>query len=349
MRTRWVFSIGLLFLATWVVVEWRQRTPTPASDMIQSATVTRSVFLGTDPRTESLARLTALTWAELEPTLNQLLNDPLARDRVIDETATMDVSPVVFLRAFLLTGRGDAAAGWAAMTEVDAGEVPAAWVYAAWRLGVTTGAGPGNRFLPAARLAVTEGRLLGLPAARIQAVEGAWRASLQGYADSDPAQWTDLDGVLLAQARQLAGWRDTAGSLILAALKGGRVPALLRGELARLIAPGAEAASAEAGWQGLVDAAANDENVRAAMIAAAEKQVALRADFAAGKHAEVLASTEGLSVESAGDETVLLATLSAASAQDATAWSRWSTELVRRNPQPEVLTWIAKIRREAGL
>ncbi|MCC5023384.1 MAG: hypothetical protein J6386_11605 [Candidatus Synoicihabitans palmerolidicus] len=137
--------------------------------------------------------------------------------------------------------------------------------------------------------------------------------------------------------------------MVLAALKGGRVPVELQQEAAEMLAPvRAEARDATA-WQGMQAAARADAGVREAMEAVVTQQLALRQQFASGQHSEVVIKCRELDPRESGDETVLLATLASAVVKDGGEWARWSEEIVRRNPQPEVVAWIGQIRRETGM
>ncbi len=342
----WV-AAGVLLLGTWTLVELsRLREPTSAP---ASEPRVRSVLLGKNPRWDDLAVLEQVSWPEVEPTLNQLLGDSLARDRAVLEMGQAQAAPAVFLRAFLLAGRDEILSAWTALSPVAPEEVPAGWVYAAWRLGTAAGEGLGNRFLEAAVEAADAGAITGLPAGRVWAASGQWELALAAYHSSDPAEWTEIDGALLTQGRRLAGWQLATGTLVLAALKGGRVPVELQARLASQLAPVAEEAREEALWGEMQSAAAQDPSIARAMIAAAQGQVELRRLFAQGRHDEVTVRCAQIASSAAGDETVLLAVLSAAAVRDRDAWHRWSDELARRNPRQQVVAWLARIRSETGL
>lgn len=342
----WV-AAGVLLLGTWTLVEvWRLREPTVAPP---SEPRVRSVLLGKNPRWDDLSVLEQVSWPEVEPTLNQLLGDSMARDRAILEMGQAQAAPAVFMRAFLLAGRDEIQSAWTALSPVAPEEVPAGWVYAAWRLGTAAGEGLGNRFLPAAVAAADAGAITGLAAGRVWAASGQWESALAAYHSSDPADWREIDGALLAQGRRLAGWELATGRLVMAALKGGRVPAELQPRLAAQLAPATEEDRDEALWAEMQTAAAQDPSIARAMAAAAQGQVELRQLFAAGRHEEVTARCAQIAPSATGDETVLLAVLSAAAIRDREAWQRWSDELARRNPRQQVVSWLARIRSETGL
>ena len=347
MRPSHVALVGVGILGIWATYEWRRTQPheEPAPRV---AGIT-SPLLGVDLRTGDLSRLAQVEWTEVEAVINHLSTDPMARDRAIEELQGLKSGSALYTRAFLQVARGDAVGGWQSLQSIDVAEIPAPCAYAAWRLGIETNVGVDNRFWVAVQAAAESGNLGQLQTARVRGAAGEWEQAVTDYLASDPAQWTTFDLRVMAQAMRLAGWRGEVGTLVLAALKGGRVPPTLRNEAAKLIAPSQAEGAAQASWAAWQSAAAEAPELREVMNELVEQQLALRQRFARGDHRGVLDACAKLDPKETGDETVLLAVLAAASTRDAAAWENWSAELLRRNPQPEVMAWIAQIRTETGM
>jgi hypothetical protein len=339
--------VGLGMLAVWMTFEWQRLRPVEPTAPPRETVF--SPFLGMDLRTGDLSRLAELKWQEVESTINHLSVDSMARDRAIEELLDLQSSSAIYARAFLLAGRGDVSEGWHTLQNLDLTELPGAYTYAAWRLGVEANAGVNNRFWAAVKLATNAGELSGLRSARVRGVAGEWQLALTDYLASDPAQWTSFDLSVLAGSMRLAGWRGEVGALILAALKAGRMPVELRAEAAKLIAPSQTEKISQANWTAWQNAAAKLPELQDLMVAVVEQQLELRQRFAKGDHRGVIELCRDLDPKESGDETILLAVLAAAVTPDAGEGERWSEEILRRNPQPEVKKWITQIRSETGM
>jgi hypothetical protein len=179
--------------------------------------------------------------------------------------------------------------------------------------------------------------------ARVMGREGNFQRSLQAYLRSDPAQWASHDLELFSLLAQHGGVRFETLNMLLAALRAGRFKPELRGDLEKL-ASAAAAADSSPFRDDLQNWLQRNDGSREIAGRVAIRQLEIRRQFLQKEYARLLRDHAASNPTSQPDETVLLLTLSAATQTGTSELDRWSQELKRRYPQPEVQQWLETLR-----
>lgn len=335
-RASWALTgVSLAALAGW----WIASRPTALRADAELPTVpVQNALLGVDARVDELTALRTLSWPAVVPTAEALLRDAVARDRVLADTAGWAGAPLAALRGLLRSARGEAEAALAEFARVGANEMPLELLYAPFRLASELRPEAPNPYAPRLLQATREGRLTPLLAARMQAFAGDAPRAVQEYLRTDPAEWTRHDLRLLAVFLAHDGHRGAVAALLQAAWRGGRLDEPLRPAVLAVLRGAAthERATPAA----LVNLLNDDEAARGWFLDAVQTQADARAMFLARRDGELLATHATREVTAASNELVLLLTLSGARHRDRAAFARWSAELGRRFPEPEVQKWL---------
>jgi len=281
--------------------------------------------------------LKTMRWEDVVPTAEACARNELS-ESVLEYSVGLPEGPCVYLRGLLelsLSHPDQAHAEW---SRLDPTVMPPDFLYAPWRLAATRSGE--NRFAAPLAAAVKAGHAGPLVTARWHAADANWVAALETYLRTDPAEWSPHE---VDQFRMMKLNRPTArdaDQLMAGALRGGRVPQSLRGDLARLIKETPKPDKAA-----LAAALKSDPELAAAAIEAASRQLGLRQAFASNRFAEVVEKIRDEDPSGASDETVLLAFLSASQVDEKPLADRWAQELHRRKPTAETAQWIAEIRK----
>ncbi len=330
-----LFAAAVLILWGWM--EFRpdtrlgQGTPPPV-------VMGRDIASGLSVLDRDWTPLESMRWVDVGPTSSGFgANGPL-RQRFLEETTGATHPPMVYLRGLMLLTDNRPAEALAEFSRADLSEAPVEMLYAPWRLRSTLETDAPNPYTDRLVQAAREGTLTPLTAARVLAFTGDRSTALTRYLQTDPAGWTsfDVECFRLLRADE-ASAAETTG-MLMAALRAGRIPAALQPPVARLIRNQPEP-PAEIGPK-LVRLVQENPEIRAL----AEKSlISLLEDrrlFLEDKHAELLARHEKTPPGEVIDETAILLVLSASALPDQPAFARWSEELRRRFPQPEVAQWL---------
>lgn len=337
-----IVVFALVVVGVWAWLEFRPTGPVPGSQNLpESAPAGRNVLMGATVIQRDWAPLAEMSWEDIAPTAAYLAENGLLAQRFIEETGTVENAPARYLRGMVLLGQEKPPEALAEFAKVPTGEIPLLYLYAPWRLQLVLQPNQENPYSPALFTAADEEKLPPLIAARVWTVRAEFSKAIENYLRADPAGWAtvDLENFRLLMADE--AYRNDAGTLLLGAMKAGTVPEALRAESANLLL-------------GRTPSAPNPEKIREffetnpeALKIAEEVLRSLledRALFVQEKFSELVARHEKSIETEQIDESVLLLVLAAAAVPDQTAFDRWSQELRRRFPQPEVAEWIESLK-----
>lgn len=281
--------------------------------------------------------LKAMRWEDVVPTAETCARNQLI-DFVMECSAALAEGPCIYLRGLLELSRADPGRAHAEWSRLDPAVMPPDFLYAPWRLAPTQ-AGE-NRYAAPLAAAVKEGRAGALVTARWHAADANWVTALENYFRTDPGHWSPHEVEQFRMMKLHSPTARDADQLMAGALRGGRVPQSLRGDLARLIkeTPKPDKAALAATLK-------SNPELAAAATEAASRQLALRQAFASNRFAEVVEKIRTMDPSAASDETVMLAFLAASQVGEKPLADRWAQELNRRKPTTETAKWIAEIRK----
>lgn len=281
--------------------------------------------------------LKAMRWEDVVPTAEICTRNQLI-DFVMECSAELAEGPCIYLRGLLELSRADPDRAHAEWSRLDPAAMPPDFLYAPWR--VAGSRGGDNRFAVPLAAAVKEGRAGALVTARWHAADANWVTALESYFRTDPAHWSPHEVGQFRMMKLHSPTARDADQLMAGALRGGRVPQSLRGDLARLIKETPKLDKAA-----LAAALKSNPELAAAATEAASRQLALRQAFASNRFSEVVEKIRDAELSDATDETVMLAFLAASKVGEKPLADRWAQELHRRKPTPETAQWIAEIRK----
>lgn len=288
--------------------------------------------------------LASLSWNDLAATAEGISADQNLRDQVIAITAGMQHPPALYLSALLLMAANDLPSALETFLLIPPTQIPPTHLYAPYRLHNGLRPSQPNPFLAEVNRAVAENGVPPLIQARVLAGQGRLPDALKAYLKTDPAEWTDLDLRALRGLRMHAGLANNTATMLLAALKGGRVPSALRPQLIEVLKAPLESSTMDDLKGQLLEQINRDPDIRRAALAGAEQQLKVRQEFVGRNYRGMLDGNRIENAMSLPDETVLMLVLSAARLQDSSAFDAWTQELTRRYPTPEVKQWIKELR-----
>lgn len=294
----------------------------------------------------NIQELERLSWADLARTARASFESPKLPDQLLAATIHSTNPPVRYLRGLILVARGDARKALEAFDSVPLATIPAAHLYAPYRVHGELRLTQPNPYRAPLLAALGTRNLPPLLAARVEAREGKESDALSDYLRSNPADWTRHDLELLRGLTLNPALRPEADTLIRAALRGGRIPEALR--------PGfVEALKTKPAPQALgtmrTETASflrQHPDIQSAAVTGAVRQLDFRQAFLKHDFARLLSQNQATEPMNASDETVLLLVLAAARQADRPAFDQWSQELRRRHPEPEVNRWLKELRND---
>lgn len=293
------------------------------------------------------AVLPKATWDNLDQLFSATAEDPELQKRFLDSAADSTEPVSQFVAALLHLTQGNTEEALTAFRKLPIEKVPANHLYAAYRLHQQLAADQANPYRPRLRKAIEQGELTPLLSARFLAHEGDVEASLKQYLKTDPANWVNHDVDNLRIMRLHAGLGSEVDRLVKGALRGGRITSDVKNRIYTVMVSQREDFDAVLKSR-LSERIRNDEDTRKLVAQAAIKQLEIRRRFVREEFAELLKAHAKEDATQLSQETVLLLTLAAAREKNTTAFDLWSGELRRRNPQPEIETWIKSLRAEIG-
>lgn len=294
--------------------------------------------------TPDLARLERLKWSEVLPTAEGWCADAAHARDVLAATVATRHPPTLYLRGLLILAQGDRPGALATFQAVPIDVVPESYLYAPYRLQIELQPDAPNSFRAPLVRAAAQGRLPSLLEARVLAREAHPKQALNGYLRSDPSQWTDYDLNLFPFLLNHAGLERETRAVLRGALRGGRVHPELRTQLETLATGAPEPSTPTAVQNRLAPLLQGTPESRALAGQVAIQHLEIRRQFLQKHYAQLLGQHTHADPAAQADETVLLLTLSAARQADARALDRWSQEIKRRFPEPEVEQWIKNLR-----
>jgi hypothetical protein len=293
-------------------------------------------------------QLQSMKWEDIAPTIEGLVSSDCTPDTLLALANGMTNAPATYFRALLLLSQNKLESALALMESIDQKQLPAGHLYAPYRLHALLRPTIPNPYIADLKAARDQRNLPELAEARLNAQQGAAADALKAYMRSDPRDWTGHDVELLTGMLRHAGVGGDTRSMVSAAVRGRRMDPKVKAELSALVAGRQRGADATGILQtNLLEYLKRDSAARDIAISAATNQLQFRQRFARGEHQALLAEHKLSHPVNMPEETVLLLTLAAASERSALDLDRWSHELKRRNPSPEVASWIQEIKRAA--
>lgn len=224
--------------------------------------------------------LKTMRWEDVALTAEACARNRLS-DPVLEHSAGLSEAPSDYLRGLLELSLSHPDRAHSERSRLDPAAMPPDFLYAPWRLAATQAGG--NRFAAALAAAVKEGRTGALVTARWHAADADWAVALETYLRTDPAGWSPHEVEQFRMMKLNSPTERETDQLMAGALRAGRVPQSLRGDLARLI-KGAPKPDKDA----LAAALKSNPAFAAAATEAASRQLALRQAFASNRFAEVV-------------------------------------------------------------
>lgn len=334
----WIGSLGVLLTLGGVGVRCFSGA-SGAAEVRAGARDVLSLEPGSKP---DYSRLLSIRWPQIVPTLEGSCAQPSHAAAALAATATVAATnaPTLYLRGLVQLGQGDSSGALRTFQTIPVEAIPAAHLYAPYRLQGELRPTQNNPYRAPLVRAAKHGELPPLIAARVLAREADPQEALAHFVQSDPAAWTSYDLGLFPLLLRHAGLERDTRTMLFAALRGGRIKPEQR-DAVRSLASEKAPTVASASFKTLLK---SDPESRELAGRVAIHQLELRRKFLAREYGELLKDYAASDAVAQPDETVLLLTLSAARQLDRPALDRWSQELKRRNPQPEVDQWIKNLR-----
>jgi len=335
-ETLLIFVFAVSVITVWAWQEFRGTQP-PASPSASTPPTPAHLYFKLGNEKSAIDKL---TWDDIPGAVSYLSERNRQADQFLEDAKDSQNAKAAYLRGLLLLGRNQPAEAAASFRGIAAGTLPSPLLYAPWRLMDELQPQAGNPFRSAMLQAADEGAVAPLIAARVFSAQGRPDKAIESYLKTDPGAWTPHDigcfRFLLADEAS----RNEAGAVLLAALKGGKLPAGPRELAARLLL--AEQAN-QADPPKLKEFIKNNPEAATAAGRLIRSLTEDRKLFVEQKFSELLEKRRADRPEALIDESILLLTIASAGVSDTEAFGKWSRELQRRFPQPEVESWIQSL------
>ena len=287
--------------------------------------------------------LKTLSWTDLGPTAESAGSSQGMREKIIAVTSGTQNHPTLYLRALLFMSQSDLSSALSTFLQIPPSEIPSIYLYAPYRLFNEQRPSQPNPFADSIRKAAERQELPLLMQARIHVNDGRFPEALKAYLKTDPAEWSDIDMRALGGLRIQAGTANDAAVILQAALRGGRLPGNLRTQAVEVLKAPRDQTAMEDLKDKFIAQLKTNENLRRSAITGAVQQLTARQQFASRKYKELQAEYAARIPSDLPDETVLMLTLSSARIQDMPSFQRWSQELKRRYPTPDIEQWLSQL------
>ena len=283
-----------------------------------------------------------MRWCDVAVTVKDC-NDRGVAERVLSLVATWDSPTAVYFKGALELASSRPAEALAHWSGLEWPTIPPDYLYTPWRLHRELHPGETVPFEEHLAVAVAERQVLPIVQARYHCQHTDYRASLEAYFQTDPAQWTTSDIQNFYRFQRFAPLARDSKLLLAGALRGDRVSAKIRGVVAEIERTGNGEADDDLKGRLLSALRANPE-LRQVAVDAAKYQLDLRKAFGEGRFSDVVKEGETLELESVTDETILLVYLSALVERNEEISEPWGQELRRRFPGEESEQWMARLK-----
>lgn len=340
-RALTLLSVGVILVAAWALAHF---WPSPRGKNAPGPVVGRSIFDARQGREPDAQQLMKLSWADVAATAEDSSVNPSFALKLIAATESSERAPAHYLRGLLLMARSDLEGALAAFDLIPVAEIPAPLLYGPFRLHSTLRPAQANPYLPPLLEAVAAQNVEPLIQARVLAASGRLPAALETYLKTDPGVWQSFDLQILRSFRWHAALANNTAVLIQGALRAGRVPQELRGELVKILALPSDANALSQQRSNLLEQINGDDQLRRAAVTGATRQIAARHSFVNREYRELLEAYRLADPAETPDESILLLTLSAARVSDSSHFHQWSQELKRRYPMAQIERWLEELR-----
>ena len=343
-KRAWHLAVGIGLLLVGVLTFAVVRHPHGGFDAEPNPTG-ENVLAGISPASIPAA-LDRLDWPDVGVTAEAAAADTNLLATVLYEADRSTNPPTCYLAALLHLSKGEAEVASTLFALIPATAIPPEHLYAPDRLSHELHPNSPNPYRPLLLEAMKQNRLSALIAARLRAQQGEFKAALEAYLRSDTSRWANQDAILMSAMMQHAGVGTEAVRIVRGALRAGRVPQDVRTSLTQAISRIEQRHVDPELNAKLSSYLKNHPDVQAAAVKAITNQLELRRTFASRHYREVLEQFRKSEPITLPEETILFLVLSAAHESEIPSFERWSAELKRRNPQPEVAQWIRQIKTE---
>lgn len=297
-----------------------------------------------NPKNLDLSKsLANLQWNDLEQTLAAGPGQDFQSNDLIYKVSAFTNSPALYLKALLQIARNQPQLALESFSRIPVNEIPPRFLYSPYRLQQASHPDEPNSYLSKMKEALKVGVLPTLIRARFYSCEGDLVKAHTAYLESNPAQWKSHDVACLARIAQHSGLQSEMKFMIQGALNVGKISESILGSLRKLL-------TLELPNFGVLQAKRNlkrelQSATPAGTIALKSMNQILdaRQKFLQRDYETLLDSHSQSDPFLQTTETALLLFLSALNIQNSHEITRWSQELKRRHPEPEVLAWISRL------
>jgi hypothetical protein len=326
-------------LTVWLV--WGRRD---ARTSEPRAVAARNLLAGAVARDAVGPALSGLRWEDVGPTAAGTGARAGLRREVVDALASDPRAEAYYLRGLLQLAEQRPEYALAAFDAIPVDRMPALHLYAPFRLHAALRPGRPNRYWAPLVAARRDGRLPPLVAARVAVAEGDLKAAVASYVSSDPAQWARHDLDAFRALLLHAGLSPDTRTMLVAAMRAGRVPDRLRQDLERLLSTAGQSAPADEVKARLRRLLADNPAAREVAVAAATEQLRVRRLFLERQYVTLVREHRASDPTNLTDAALVILMLSASRVGETDMSDLWAQELRRRYPAPDVVRWIAEVR-----
>lgn len=338
---RWLLATCAAIACAWWFAATRN-TPTPPSN----AAPGQNLLSGVIARDSVTPALTELRWEDMAATAAGTSARAGLRRDVIDTLASQPRVEARYFRGLLFMAEQRPEEALAAFEAIPVDRIPALHLYAPYRLHGTLRPGRPNPYRAGLVAARRAGQLPPLIAARIAAAEGDMKAAVASYVTSDPAQWARHDLGAFRALLLHAGLSPDTRTMLLAALRGGRVPGSIKGDVQGLLESTRASAPPDEVRAALKRLLRENPVARDVAVAAASEQLRVRRLFLARQYAQLVREHRASDRTSLPDATLVIVLVSANETGDRDLRDLYAQELRRRHPDGDVDRFLASVKSE---
>jgi hypothetical protein len=291
----------------------------------------------------SVELLNALDWQNVDE-LTQAVGTDSDKVRQVIRLTTDNLNPAaLYLRGFLLMLTNKPLQALSTFDRLVVNDMPAPFLYPAYRLQRRMRPEAPNRYLEALNQAIDAGSVSPLIAARVQAQDGDPYSALSSYLQTDPAQWVTYDVDCIKKIGLHSGLSSEMRRMIAGAFKSGRVSAKIEGPLLQVLTLDSDPAEIRAFKRRLKEELIQDSGKGKLAVSSMKQLLETRKLFVQRDYQTIIDQHRDASPMALPNESVILLFLSGVNLENRLEMDRWGQELKRRYPNQEVTDWVSEL------
>jgi len=291
----------------------------------------------------NVGMLNDLDWQNVDAMTKHVGTDSDKINQLLYLTSDMQNPAALYLRGFVLMINEKPLQALQVFDQLNLNNMPAHFLYPAYRLHRQLQPGSTNRYLDALKRAIENRNASPLIAARVESQEGDLYSALSNYLQTDPAQWATYDVKCIKKIGQHSGLSSEMRRMVFGALKSGRVSGKVEKPLRQLLDLKNDSAEVKTLKRTLQKELLLDSSTGKIAVSSIKRMLDTRAFFLQRDYQKIINHHQDTNPLALPNESVLILFLCGVKLEDRLEIDRWGQEIKRRYPNQEVVDWVSEL------